>query len=68
MATRKPSLKDCHGFCEPAFTGEAGCLEHVDVWFRVHGFGPVVEGRGAKRGLPLPVGKGWAGSKAVRRA
>ena len=43
MGTRKPSLKDCHGFCEPAFAGEAGRLQHVDVRLCVHGFGPVVE-------------------------
>ena len=41
MGTRKPSLKKCHGFCEPAFAGEAGRLEHVDVGLCVHGFSPV---------------------------
>jgi hypothetical protein len=36
MATRKPSLEDCQGFCKSSFTGEAGCLEYVDVRFHVH--------------------------------
>jgi hypothetical protein len=62
MATRKPSLEDGHGFCQPTFTGQAGCLEHVDVCCRVHGLGPVVEGRGAKQRLPL------SGSERVGQA
>lgn len=60
MGTRQAPLKEGHGFCEPAFAGQAGNLEHVGIRFGIHEFGPVVGQSGA---CPSRFGKGLAGSK-----
>ena len=57
-------LQECHGFCEPAFAGEAGGLDHVDLRLCVHGFDP---GGWAKRGLALPSGRVGQARKTVGR-